>query len=193
MITNVSIMSQYEIQERLFSYKKYYSNLAIISINDYNEKLKYSSNEEFETSDGIRVLRCYFDDVGIFANRLYKDVGHKMEICDAFRIKRFIDSLNGDYNLWVHCGAGISRSGAVGCVIARYMNLNEWELFKTGKIGPNEWIYQMMCIAFNIPYSYEELRLKKEVGYQICSKRLEEQGLKVNRDKKTGKYSLSFN
>lgn len=184
-------MGEYEVTRRLSNFNNN-ENLAIISIKDYTQQSKSSITDEFKILKDIPVLQCYFDDVGIFANKLYKGPGRKMQISDAFRIKRFVDNLTMDCTLWVHCTAGISRSGAVGCTLARYLHLDELSLFMTGNILPNEWVYQMMCIALGINYSYEELRLLKYVSGQQCIQNLKVGGFEFCYDEKTKTYSFKL-
>ena len=94
-------------------------------------------------------------------------------------INKYKDRVN---NIIVHCTAGISRSGAVGCILARYLNRNDDYLLATGKYIPNKHVYKLMCEVFRLGYS-EEL-FKEKI-------RIRNKGEKINL-KGYGSYGLDL-
>ena len=67
----------------------------------------------------------------------------------AEQIILFVNNLSKEIEqIWVHCYAGISRSGAVGLWATRYLELNE-ELFRSKHphIQPNETILEILSDA----------------------------------------------
>lgn len=83
-------------------------------------------------------------------------------------------------NIIVHCYAGIWRSGAVGCVIAKFLNGDDIYLWKQGGISPNKWVYKLMCSAFDIKYSYEDFRYRQRISKRILDKRFSDYGIRIN-------------
>ena len=68
--------------------------------------------------DGENILKLRFDDA-------VEDFGHSLVLFDAAiagEIVRFVRKIDPNRLLFVNCGAGISRSGAVGEVLNDYFN-----------------------------------------------------------------------
>ena len=68
--------------------------------------------------DGENILKLRFDDA-------VEDPGHTLVLFDAAmagEIVRFVRRIDTDCLLFVNCGAGVSRSGAVGEVLNDYFN-----------------------------------------------------------------------
>lgn len=57
------------------------------------------------------------------------------------------DSLivNDNFEIWVHCDAGVSRSAGIGAALSKYFNNNDNEFFAyDGKYFPNNLCYRLM-------------------------------------------------
>jgi len=126
------------------------SNFAVISIENsgmgWNHFLK----------DGKRVLNVEFDDVD-------KDKDGEKVISPetAVKIFNFLDGLNQnvettgeDLDLIVHCGAGISRSGAVGLFASELFGI-KYEDFKAinMRVNHNRRVYTELLKACGRHYS----------------------------------------
>jgi predicted protein tyrosine phosphatase len=63
----------------------------------------------------------------------------------ANKIKEFVD-LNKDKKEWIiHCVAGISRSGAIGLWLTKYLGYNLFEFLENNPyIHPNMFVYNKM-------------------------------------------------
>lgn len=156
---NIEIMGKDECT--MFSEETLDNNYIIISINDSGHNTTIYSNPKIKD-----VLALTFDDIEL---KEHEDGFIKlMEVSQGERIKSFVDKYKGYVNnIVVHCTAGISRSGAVGCVLARYLNGNDEYLLKTGRYIPNKYIYKLMCEVFNLEYSDELFEEKLNIR---CSK-----------------------
>lgn len=154
---NIEIMGKDECT--MFSKETLDKDYIIISINDTGYYTTVYSNPKIK---GINAL--WFDDITLKAHE--RDNVKLMLPSQAEKIKNFIDKYKGYVtNIVVHCTAGISRSGAVGCVIARYLNGDDEYLLKTGRYIPNKHVYKLMCEAFNLEYSDELFEKKLNVKY----------------------------
>lgn len=141
-----------------YSLKNLKSNCIIISINDsgYDTVI----HENFKIID---VLSLEFDDINIPINNM-----KLMTIDDGYKIKSFVDKYKSSVNkIVVHCTAGISRSAAVGCCLARYLNGDDTYLFKTGKYMPNKFVYKCLCNALSIEYNDEVFEGKQLLSNKI--------------------------
>ena len=83
--------------------------------------IRYSAETDPDCAipvDGDNILKLRFDDAVV-------DPGHTLVLFDADiagKIVRFIQKIDTNRLLFVNCGAGISRSGAVGEVLNDYFN-----------------------------------------------------------------------
>ena len=137
-------------------------NCVIISINDTGGSTLIYENEKIQD-----VYKVEFDDIEIPIDG-YILFNSKI----GYGIKNFVDSFKDKVSHFViHCTAGISRSGAVGCVIARYLNGDDTYLLKTGRYIPNKLVYEKMCNSFGISYSQEYLEEKLNLKYSKTSSR----------------------
>lgn len=149
---NIQIMSKDEMT--LFSTKDLTEDYIVISINDTNHNTVIYDNEHI-----IDKLKLWFDDIDIPIPSY-----QLMLQIDAQKIKNFIDTYKDKVNnVIVHCTAGISRSGAVGCTIARYLNNDDEYLLATGKYIPNKHVYKLMCEVFGLDYSEELFKEKLRI------------------------------
>lgn len=77
----------------------------------------------------------------------------------AKQIIEFVNKINKqqDHVLVVHCNAGISRSGAVGLFVCRYLHLDE-KMFRAyhPDIQPNFYIYNILYTVSGMKGDYEK-------------------------------------
>lgn len=155
---NIQIMSKLECT--LFSTKDLTEDYIVISINDTGCYTIIYPNPHIK-----EVLTLQFDDI---SEKEHEVEGLKlMNEYQANRIWCFINKhRNKVKNIIVHCTAGISRSGAIGCVLARYLNGDDNYLLATGKYIPNKHVYKLMCEAFGLEYSgklfKEKIRIRNK-------------------------------
>ena len=169
---NIQIMSQ---EEALDFYETYKDNdkYLLISISDKEGDLT------FEPKDNIIDHQSYFADIeketGISGIKL-------MDLKQANEIKSSVcKAVNEDIsNIIVHCYAGISRSGAVGCVIAKYLNDDDIYLWKQGGIAPNKLVYKLMSQAFELKYSDKEFEYRQRISKRILDRRFSDYGININ-------------
>jgi predicted protein tyrosine phosphatase len=80
------------------------------------------------------VLTLYFDDCNEYKkhpvdgspDEFYEQIPMSEE--QALEIIKFAEKMNNESNVYVHCTAGVSRSGAVGAFISDYLG-NKWDDF----------------------------------------------------------------
>lgn len=117
---------------------------VIISIRNTNEIIQFEINNKIKD-----ILSLTFDDI-TFDIDGYTLFNKKL----AKKIKDFVDTYKDNtFHFVIHCTAGISRSGAVGCVLAKYLNGDDSYLFKTGRYIPNKLIYRILSEVFNLEFN----------------------------------------
>lgn len=163
----IDIMSKDECT--FFSEKTLETECVIISINDTGYDTMLHENKKI-----IDIHKIWFDDIE-------KDINQKlklMTINQAEGIKDFVDKYKDEVkHIVIHCTAGISRSAAVGCVIARYLNDDDNYLWASGRYMPNKHVYKFCATAFNLEYSDKlfeyKMKLKenkeKECNLKFCN------------------------
>lgn len=159
----IDIMSKDECI--LFSSKDLKDDCIIVSINDTGYDTMLHENKRI-----IDIHKVWFDDIENAINPKLK----LMTIDQAEGIKDFVDKYKDEVkHIVIHCTAGISRSGAVGCVIARYLNDDDNNLWATGKYFPNKHVYKSMCKVFKLEFSDDmfkrknKIRTRKEKEYNL--------------------------
>lgn len=167
---NIKILSK---DEAINFYNTYNNDeqIQLISIIDTGEEI------DFKTNPSISLLKLYFDDI---TPRVIEK-GSKCKLMSKSQadiIKEVIDDCIEDEitNIYIHCTMGISRSGAVGCVLARYLNGDDMYLFKTGKYLPNEYVYELMCETFGLTFDKSEFKRKKQISSKKCHEDLKGYG-----------------
>lgn len=118
-----------------------------ISINDtfLDKKTKLKNNDN--------VLVLFFDDVEedvVIHNFGGKPINIKsMSVEQAEEIVSFIEKHKEKQKCFIHCSAGISRSGAVGTFIVDYMGL-DWFKFKIDNphIHPNNYVLKTLKMVY---------------------------------------------
>lgn len=116
------------------------NNLYIISINDTEGDKSISYFEDVESDN---LLKLYFDDTtedvvlkdvtyttNINIKRLKKNELKVMNEQQGKNIISFLDKIEGDYTLIIHCTAGQNRSGSVGKFAADYLEYGQEKLMK---------------------------------------------------------------
>lgn len=149
---NIQIMSKQEMT--LFSTKDLTKDYIVVSINDTNYNTIIYDNKHI-----IDKIQLWFDDIWL---KEHEDENLKL-MCTAHAdlIKMFIDTYKDRVNsIIVHCTAGISRSGAVGCCLARYLNGDDEYLLATGRYIPNKHVYKLMCGVLGLEFSEELFKEK---------------------------------
>jgi len=169
---NIQIMSRYETI--LFDTKDLTEDYIIISINS----TKGETHHKFKNNRIKNVIYLDFDDITNEQYNKYNLTDSKlMELSQAKQINEFIDTYKDIVkNIVVHCSAGISRSGAVGCVLARYLNGDDLYLFQKGTISPNQYVSKLMCEAFNLEYNQEDFDRKLRISAKKCVENLKGYG-----------------
>lgn len=168
----IEIMSQEDALEFYDEYQNKEKYL-LISISDKEGELI------FEPKENIIVHQFYFADIeeetGIPGITL-------MSYGQANQIKFAVDKAinEGITNIIVHCYAGISRSGAVGCIIAKYLNNDDIYLWKQGGIAPNKFIYKLMSQAFNLEYTEKEFKYRQRINKRILDRRFSDYGINID-------------
>ena len=69
-------------------------------------------------------------------------------------LKAWVDRQECDI-LLVHCGAGVSRSAAVGAAINEYLNLGQ-KIWGHLRYEPNRLVYRLACVELGIQPSKDE-------------------------------------
>ena len=111
-----------------------FSNSFFISIDGTigeNHPAIFKENRE-------NLLCLKFDDVGFEANLGHGLIAKPMSYEQGLQLYNFIMKHKDKKLCYVHCGAGISRSGAVGSFIQEISDTDYEEFFKMNKhIAPN--------------------------------------------------------
>lgn len=166
---NIEMISAYEAVKRdVCDVEEEYVLISICCVTENNHKFRNPKLKE--------VLNIKFDDVTpqIVAR------GSKCTVMteeQAVLIREFIDKHKDTVtNIIVHCAMGVSRSGAVGCTIARYLNGDDTYLFRLGRYRPNEHVYRLMCTALDLDFNKKKFKIKCNVSFKKCKKDLKGYG-----------------
>lgn len=165
----IEIISE-EAAVDFYGYYEGNDKILLISISDKEGDLI------FEPKENIKVHQFYFADIEKECPGL-----NLMNFKQAEDIKFAVDAdiEEGIIHIIVHCYAGISRSGAVGCVIARYLNGDDTYLWKQGGISPNRFVYRLMSKAFNLEYSRKAFRYRLKISNRLLDKRFSDYGIRI--------------
>lgn len=121
---------------------KYYAMpFAIISITCPDKpNVEFADNQML-----LKILNLKFNDTDIDKPDIPAPTPH-----DFVKLKDFVDWLSKTecYCLFVHCGAGISRSAAVGAAINDYLHLG-YQIFGQQKFEPNMKVYRLAYSALH--------------------------------------------
>jgi len=144
----VKVLSKPEFNDLMANHKiddknvETFESLAFISINDTHGNWSVS----WFDADHPNVLRLWFDDVE--SNSQTSPTNPNK--CSAFspeQAKQVFDFINENHgkDFFVHCSAGISRSGAVGAFITDYHGWDREKFLKNNPyIHPNARVSRML-------------------------------------------------
>lgn len=152
MINKVKVLCKAQmkdfIENDLFGYIKN-NKVAVISIIDTDSPDLFGPDISNEN-----VLTLHFDDITPkMAIQFNSDQDSErkiraMSFKQGSEIINFINSkqeYESNFELFVHCSAGISRSGAVGLFVNQYLNLDESEFYSNNpQILPNYWVENVL-------------------------------------------------
>ena len=155
---NINIMSKQECT--LYSTKDLDDDCIVISINDSNCNTVIYNNSKIKD-----ILKIHFDDITREAKEKYKCNGKLVTMEDLQQIKTFVDKYKDNiHTIIVHCTMGVSRSGAIGCLLARYLYKSDMYLFKKGKYMPNKTVYKLGCEVFGLKWDKREFEYKCNIS-----------------------------
>lgn len=142
----IYVKSRLWMENILKNIPDFYMGKNIISI--------YSQNSYSPFSDRWNILKLEFDDVtDDFRNDLNSNDYLFFNEDHAKQIKKFADEMNKNHEFYVHCDAGVSRSGAVGYVFNEYFNkylednkddYERFELIHKYLISPNGLVVRLL-------------------------------------------------
>jgi len=116
---------------------------AVISISDtWEESPKFNKNSNIKA-----ILKLNFDDA---EKDWHNDIA--MTIYDAENVVEFVNSLRDVEILYVHCGAGISRSAGVAAAISKVLTGDDTYFFER-PFCPNMNCYKLVLQAFGLDLS----------------------------------------
>ena len=148
MITKVRVFSKDQMIDMLHEKKLMDTvrgnKVCVISIvdSDADELLPEHQN----------VLTLWFDDISPRAARIASAIDrpvYAMDKVDAENVLHYLHYWNKDdqykMQLFIHCSAGVCRSGAVGRFATEYLGLDEAEFHKNNpNILPNKWVEDLL-------------------------------------------------
>lgn len=81
----------------------------------------------------------------------------------ARQVISFLDRIKNKEikTLYIHCDAGVSRSGAVGIFACRYLGMDEKEFRKYNFINPNTLVYDLLYKVSGLRSDYKKFWEKK--------------------------------
>ena len=70
---------------------------------------------------------------------------------DFVGLKSFVDCIR-DYasELWIHCGAGVSRSPALAAAVMEYLGMDSNRILKSDRFIPNPLVYKLAKIELGV-------------------------------------------
>lgn len=110
-----------------------------------------NDNEPYFKEKHPNVLTLFFDDcnehmkhpvIG-YPGEFYEQIPMSGE--QALEVVNFVEKMNENSNVYIHCTAGISRSGAVGAFISDYFGMG-WDKFKfdNPQVIPNSHVSSLL-------------------------------------------------
>ena len=149
MIVKVYPRTVFEIIKGTLTEQKLLDSSKVISINTpvYAPKNIVKEEPPFILLNHPNLLILYFHDY-------YKPLQDVVLMSDedAQKIKQFITG--NEETVYVHCTAGISRSGAIGTFLSEYFNGKDSKEHKhflnTHWLQPNTWVYEKMKKAYGV-------------------------------------------
>lgn len=131
---------------------------AIISISDEGQDFPPL---DVGNSNVLQVLYLSFDDM--------EDGPSSMSDDDAEQIVEFIQDAddNGAEHLYVHCGAGVSRSAGTAAAIMMLYWGDDADIFDDGRYAPNMHCYRMVLDAAGFGYDADEAAQKEARNFNL--------------------------
>ena len=133
----ITVMSEYEAK---YFAKQAKEKTALVSIVEKSrEPIQFNENENI-----VDIFRLYLNDI---CNDIFdKDDSNKMilkapEQEDFNGLKDFIDKYK-DFNIVVHCAAGVSRSAGVAMAIGEYLGIDT-DISTSKNYAPNMLCYRL--------------------------------------------------
>jgi len=135
---------------------------ALISIFSNPEEKRVSKKEEdiLKEAGCLEVLSlCFKDITPAEVSAISTDKGALFTQIQASQILDFINRLRDEAHvLFIHCDAGISRSGAVGLWVCRYLGLDEGEFRSSNhKVMPNQHVYETLHNISGMRDAYSQM------------------------------------
>lgn len=134
----------------IYCYKPHKVKTIMISISDPN--MIYEHTPFCSPENGIQsILELCFADADRPGPDVYgreADVSDLMSETDGRKIAAFI-SQNKDFDILIHCDAGISRSAGVAGAILKYFTNDDASIFDNPYYYPNMWCYRKTLNALN--------------------------------------------
>lgn len=169
MINTIFVSSRNMVSDIIHSCNKYHKSIGIISIVDYFDgELITESFKEKEQIKDVPYITCWFNDISKdecnsikyknVNSLLNDDVYILFNESKAKDIINFVDCIKDKVKvLIVHCTAGISRSGAVGYWVNKYLGLDENKFMRlNSQIYPNRYVYNILCEVSGLRNKIEE-------------------------------------
>ena len=129
----ITVMSEYEAK---YFAKQAKEKTALVSIVEKSrEPIQFNENENI-----VDIFRLYLNDI---CNDIFdKDDSLKAPEQEDFNgLKDFIDKYK-DFNIVVHCAAGVSRSAGVAMAIGEYLGI-ETDISTSKNYAPNMLCYRL--------------------------------------------------
>ena len=146
MIRDVEVMSCANFINNIDRLRTY-PDLAAISC---RQSVGHPVGDDYALApDSPKFLSLFFDDCGPAGTKIGYDGWEGQKLFTEEQAKQVLDFVEGlapDATLYVHCQAGISRSGAIGLFIAEnYTNQNTqaWRR-RHSRINPNSHVYSLL-------------------------------------------------
>jgi len=147
MIYKIITKSRQEI-EGLLNTVRSLEHTAIISICSHVSQVLMTKKriEELHAMDCHYILPLVFEDIRKQDEPKLLDKHVLFNEDMAHQIISFLDVLRDKEitTLFIHCDAGVSRSGAVGIFAVRYLDMDEKEFLGSNIIHPNSTIYDIL-------------------------------------------------
>lgn len=152
MLKNIQVLSRIKAIE--YSFKSSIPDTIIISISEPNSKAPHFDTRNEHIKD---VLALFFDDIVEAEWKIAPDL-KLMHPFHVEAIKEFLDKYREtDYNLVVHCYAGISRSSAVAAASALYLGLSDDFIWNDFHYSPNEFVLNLMNQQLSLGLTAEDI------------------------------------
>lgn len=133
------------------------NEVAVIAVSSYPIKTE-------KLNGFCRTLCMEFADTA----DIYDPLAFNRETAD--RIADFVKALPCDLDtLFVCCDCGESRSSAMAAAITVYNGKDDGNIWRDPRYRPNPMVYSLLCEAFGMPVTDEQLRMKQEANEKALS------------------------